>query len=98
MSHHNTADYYALIESLIADQQEVWGGLAIEIANAVPGLVVSENGAEPGDLWVNGNGKAIAGALAESYIERFGQSAAKSLQAVAREYDDDVELPDVLQT
>lgn len=96
MAQDDTTVYYALIEHIIADQRDVWGDLAIDIANSVPGLVVAETVTESGDIWVNGEERKIANALAESYIDRFGRSAALSLRAIADEYEDDIELPPVL--
>lgn len=93
MTGHNTKIYYSLIESLIADQHQIWGEQAIEIADSISGLHVSHD-----DIWVNGNGKDIAGALAKSYIEKFGQAAESSLQDTASDYEDDVNLPSVLQS
>lgn len=93
MPGHNTKRYYSLIESLVADQRQIWGEQAIEIADSISGLHVSHD-----DIWVNGNEKEIAGALAKSYIEKFGQAAESSLQDIASDYEEDVDLPPVLQS
>lgn len=98
MSRHDTSKYYALIERLILDQHRVWGNVAIDIADSVPGLVVADAMTESVDIWVNGNEKEIAAALAQAYIGRFGQSTASSLRAVASDYEDDIELPEVLES
>ena len=93
MTGHNTRAYYSLIESLVADQQRIWGEQAIDIADSIAGLHVSHD-----DIWVNGNEKDIAGLLAKSYIEKFGQAAESSLQDTASEYEDEIDLPAVLQS
>ncbi|MFB6085006.1 MAG: hypothetical protein ABEJ94_12260 [Halorientalis sp.] len=97
MSHHSTEYYYALIEDLIADQQAVWGSSAIEIADSVTGLAVSAPVSDTDDIWVTGEPKQVADALAEAYIDRFGQTAASSMQAVATEYGEDIDLPQTLR-
>lgn len=91
MSGHNTERYYALIEALVVDQQEVWGDQAVEIADSVSGLYVTDE-----DIWVNGDGRVIAGELAAAYIDRFGQAAESSLQAVASDFED-LRLPAELE-
>lgn len=97
MSEHNTTEYYALIESLIASQKDVWGNPAVEIANSVSGLVVSDDVSDADDIWLNGNEKEIARELAEAYIDRFGQSAATTLRDVAADYQDVLDLPSILE-
>lgn len=97
MSRDNTQRYYSLIESLIVDQKQIWGTQAIKIANSVPGLHISDPISDPDDIWVNGHEKEIAGALAEAYIEKFGQAAESSLRDIAQEYQHDVDLPSSLQ-
>lgn len=94
MSRRNTKAYYSLIESLIDDQEQIWGEQAIDIADSISGLHVSGSDG----FWVNGNERRIAGRLAETYIETFGQATGSSLQDIAQEYQDDVKLPDVLQS
>lgn len=94
MPGHHTEIYYSLIQSLIADQEQIWGKQAIELADSISGLHVSD----ADSIWVNGNEKRIAGMLAETYIEKFGQAAESSLLDAASDFQEDVTLPSVLQS
>lgn len=97
MSQHRTEIYYSLVEEIIADQQRVWGDQSLEIADSVSGLHVSKPVSDSGDIWVNGDGKEIAGALVEAYIDRFGEAAAAASRDVADGYRQEVDLPSTLR-
>lgn len=93
MSQHKTSAYYALIEAMIADQVSIWGQQGVTIADTVEGLHVDD----ADSIWVIGDGRDVAGALAEAYVEQFGDAAAASLQQVAYQYRTDVDLPPILE-
>lgn len=83
--------YADLAEALIENQKDVFGAQAIQVAQNVSELSVSDSG----DVTVNGDGKQAVANLAEQYLELFGQAAASSLRIEANNHD--VDLPDVLQ-
>ncbi|MFC7021204.1 MULTISPECIES: hypothetical protein [Haloarcula] len=92
MASPNTKAYYALVEDIVVDQKAVWGTVAVDIADSVPGLVV-----DTGTIWINGHETEVVGALARAYVDRFGRAAAESLRDVAEDYQDEVDLPPVLE-
>lgn len=93
MSQHKTSAYYALIEAMIADQVDIWGQQGVAIADTVEGLYVEDTDS----IWVIGDGGDVAGALAEAYVEQFGDAAAASLKKAAYQYRTDVDLPPMLE-
>ena len=82
--------YDQLAHEMIERECEVLGDRAIDIARGVEGIRVSEDGDV---LGIDGDGSDVVGDLADEYIAILGKATEASLAAIARRYEDDVDLP-----
>lgn len=82
--------YGDLATEMIERETEVLGDRAIDIAQDIEGIDVSDEGRV---LAVQGDGPAVIEDLADAYIDILGKATEASLSTIAQRYDDEVELP-----
>ena len=86
------SSYERLAERLIETQRTMLGKRAVDIARAVDGIDVTDDG-QVADI--RDDDRAVIGALVDSYVDVMGVTAQTRLTEVAREYEDLV-LPENL--
>lgn len=86
--------YEALIEDLVATQVDVFGAAAIEMARAVDGLDLDDDGTV---RRLDRDGAQVADDLVAAYVADLGGAAQVTLKSAAGEHADRVDLPGALR-
>lgn len=90
-------EFEPLIKSIITQQELIIGPVALERANKVPGLSVSQQGKNL-QISITGDGKEIIGSLVNEYAQLFGKvSIEVCKEAVMSVGASQENLPDVLK-
>lgn len=85
--------YVNLVEDLVASQREILGDGAVNIAQRVGGIQVSDDGTVQG---IDSDGVEVVDDLVSEYVDNLGDAATVTLRSVANEYDNELELPSSL--
>lgn len=88
------------IQSIVTHQQNVVGPLAVEQANEVTGISVSDDGKVKISLKKPSDSKAILGKLVQRYSLLFGQASVEVCKDALKESGvelSEADLPDILK-
>lgn len=93
----NNSDTTLLVKAIVEEQKLIMGPLAIEVANKVNGLQISEDAEQ---VQVTDEGSKILTDLVHQYEKLFGQASVEVCKDAVREVKSSIsskDFPDILQ-